>query len=468
MLKEFEFEFTAIDDSDPKTSLISMQKNIKDNLLLICNGEIYDILEKNVKKCGITNYENAFLYFAKFIANNLKNTKLEFIEEQNIIKLKPNPVITLFDEFYITYSMFLNNQILTILHTSFDSKFKSFKSPLPKRKLSINLCFSKKNKHLGNIDNKFIDILYIFNSQKDYETNKDSIKNGLIVPSVLTELVSNSDFILTLNYPSFRTYKSTVAFLPHSFHPFLVATRFFRSNDSYKQYIQNVYFRDLDYIFISSNLENEILKDNLNDSFDQLQKVVKAGYPSLDFNIANKKTSKNADIVLFAYSFLDDLLNHSDLEWILNDLKKRNLKVALRYHAYYKNHNMMQKLNKLKLKFNLLIDDMTNYDILNKTKVLVSDLSSISHTFSLTYLRKSVIFAPFGRYFNGGGYSVSWPDTSYQIECFTKESLVENIADLMQSSNEKSLEIYRDKSVYNLGHSSEFIANFILEKLKEK
>ncbi|EGK8172337.1 TPA: hypothetical protein RPW01_001199 [Campylobacter fetus subsp. venerealis] len=68
----------------------------------------------------------------------------------------------------------------------------------------------------------------------------------------------------------------------------------------------------------------------------------------------------------------------------------------------------------------------------------------------------------------GGGYSVSWPDTSYQIECFTKESLVENIADLMQSSNEKSLEIYRDKSVYNLGHSSEFIANFILEKLKEK
>ncbi|EGK8179680.1 TPA: hypothetical protein RPW14_001734 [Campylobacter fetus subsp. venerealis] len=45
---------------------------------------------------------------------------------------------------------------------------------------------------------------------------------------------------------------------------------------------------------------------------------------------------------------------------------------------------------------------------------------------------------------------------------------MENIADLMQSSNEKSLEIYRDKSVYNLGHSSEFIANFILEKLKEK
>ncbi|WP_158004961.1 hypothetical protein [Campylobacter fetus] len=29
MLKEFEFEFTAIDDSDPKTSLISMTKKYK-------------------------------------------------------------------------------------------------------------------------------------------------------------------------------------------------------------------------------------------------------------------------------------------------------------------------------------------------------------------------------------------------------------------------------------------------------
>ncbi|WP_158004803.1 hypothetical protein, partial [Campylobacter fetus] len=113
MLKEFEFEFIAIDDNDPKINLISMRKNIKDGLLLICNGEIYDTLEENVKKCGITNYENAFLYFAKFIASNLKNLKLEFIEEQNIIKLKPNPIITLFDEFYITYSMFLNSQILT-------------------------------------------------------------------------------------------------------------------------------------------------------------------------------------------------------------------------------------------------------------------------------------------------------------------------------------------------------------------
>lgn len=463
MLKDYKLEITKIDDSLQHTSLKAIKPKIKNtDTFLICNGEIYDILEQNVKNEGIENYQNAFLYFTNFIAQKLKTCKIKINLKNNLAQVQKNHIIELFDTFYVKFSMFLTEDMIATLKVAFLEAFKDFRTPLPKRNLAINLSFGNSDKFLNNLDQKIDteDILYIFNTKKHYYINKDRIKSALIAPSVLIELLSNSKVILTNTYPSFRINTSTVIFLPHCIYPFLSATKFFRTNESVKKYIENVYVRDLDYILISSAKELSLLKEILLSK--QLQKFIPIGYPSLDYNIAHKCENEDCNLLLFAYSFVQDLLDYEEFNSLLLELK--DYKIAIRYHNQYINSKVLNKLLTLQKKYNFIIDDSSNQKIYSRTGLLISDLSSVSHTFSLTYLKRSIIFTP-NKYFHSTTYKTNFINSEYQTWAFSKEELLEQIQ--IGMNQDSSLEIlkHRKENIYNLNNSADFIANFINKRL---
>ncbi|EAI4322755.1 hypothetical protein A0Y14_08075, partial [Campylobacter fetus] len=89
----------------------------------------------------------------------------------------------------------------------------------------------------------------------------------------------------------------------------------------------------------------------------------------------------------------------------------------------------------------------------------------------LTTLRKAILFMPSSS-LDKEIYGKTFFDKNLHLKATNFDEVLLNLKELEAKKDDlyeqEKIRSYRNNEVYNLGHSSEFIANFILEKLKEK
>lgn len=214
--------------------------------------------------------------------------------------------------------------------------------------------------------------------------------------------------------------------------------------------------------------------------------VVKSGYGLIDNMIAHYEKESvgenNPKVILIAPSWQEDNLLDLCIDEILTHLLGQGYFVILRPHPQYVRH-FEGKLNMIKEKyahckdFELQLDFSSNATVFN-ADILMTDWSGIAYEYSFTTLKPTLFIntpmkvmnpdyeeigvTPFDIVIrNQIGLSLE----TEQIE--TIDEVVKKLLNNDSYSKEKMREI-REKYLYNVSHSSEIEADYIIKRLIEK
>ena len=107
---------------------------------------------------------------------------------------------------------------------------------------------------------------------------------------------------------------------------------------------------------------------------------------------------------------------------------------------------------------------------MSKSFTYITNFSSTAHTYPLTTLRKSILYMP-KDYFDRKILGQSFFDENLHEKASNFDELLAVVKKLHALKDDKAsqekIAKYRAEQVFNLGHSSEFIADFILKHMKK-
>ncbi len=174
-------------------------------------------------------------------------------------------------------------------------------------------------------------------------------------------------------------------YLPHSVH------------SAHKAFKKNA-FDNYDIIFCAGDYHfNELRKlEEINKSKKKI--LPKTGYLYFDYLKRNIKINDNENFILIAPSWnynKKNFLNNDCFE-LIKSLIKNNYKVIFRPHSehYKRNKETLKKIrNEYKNNKNFIFDDSPeNINAMNKSKILITDISGISIEYMFSYRRPVIYF----------------------------------------------------------------------------
>ena len=203
-------------------------------------------------------------------------------------------------------------------------------------------------------------------------------------------------------------------------------------------------------------------------------KLIKCGYPQLDYAIKNYKFSdtnticyaptlryveydRKSNVNLFAG--LEILI----IEWLL---KNTTFNVMYRAHplAFSNNHPYYKNiLNRYKNETRFSFDSSMGYDCFNDISLMITDWSSTSRLFSYTTLRPCLFFMPYpmsDSELENGEYVFEY------LRANNLESLKRLIENVDYKKEARMYKQMRDDEVYNIGKSCDAILEVISDILK--
>ncbi len=326
---------------------------------------------------------------------------------------------------------------------------------------------------------KQVNIIFITSDKDDFLFFKEIltcyyIKNYFIL-RILFKMLSCKFLIMTLTDLGYHLEKSKFCnYYVYFFHAMA---------STHKIYSQTA-FRNYDIIFSNGEYQkNELILAEKKFNFPK-KEIINTGYFFLD-NIKKKANldSKINRNILFAPSWNYDeenLFNDYGLD-IISKLLSNNFKVTLRPHPeHYKRSN--QTIDKIKdLYFdnvNFLLDkNWSNLNSLEKAEILITDNSSIVFEFVLVFERP-VIFIDYKdkvHNTNIDKLTIKTIDDEFKenfgnVVNITNLEYLPNLCENMLIKNNLSTELIKSfskKHLSNLGNSSSFATNYLINKLNK-
>nr|MCR4834181.1 CDP-glycerol glycerophosphotransferase family protein [Butyrivibrio sp.] len=277
-------------------------------------------------------------------------------------------------------------------------------------------------------------------------------------------------------------------------------------------HIKRSYIRkDIEYIYIQHHVGsiNMILRKGAVDNFDtvlvsgkyqkneirkteevyglEAKNLVEYGYPLLDEMIAEYEHKTHIDdnnqkMILIAPSWHSQGIMFTCIDELLDGLKNSPYKVILRPHPQFVRHNR-QNLEVLSNKYkdyeNVDIQfDFTSNNPVLEADIVITDWSAIAYEYSFTTL-KPVLYIDVPMKVNNPSYKEVdvepidiWirDKTGARIDPEDAGKALDVIESLWASGDKYRDDILRIRSenIYNLGHSAEVAADYIIGVIKDK
>ncbi len=114
--------------------------------------------------------------------------------------------------------------------------------------------------------------------------------------------------------------------------------------------------------------------------------------------------------------------------------------------------------------------DRLSAEVMRECCCLVGDTSSLTYTFALTCLKPVILLFKDAEFLRNSYANISFYNPILHKIAHNAEEICKCVREIRnECAQERAQKIreYREKEVFNLGKSSEFIANFVLQLLKK-
>ena len=121
-------------------------------------------------------------------------------------------------------------------------------------------------------------------------------------------------------------------------------------------------------------------------------------------------------------------------------------------------------------KFPWFIYDTTSKleaQIMRECCCVIGDYSSLVYTFPLTTLKPAILLCQDKSILENNYLGIKFYNSILHKSAFSGKECLKKVQEILTEDREvraNQIREYREKEVFNLGNSSEFIANFVLEK----
>ncbi|ABK82546.1 hypothetical protein Q4Y15_001533 [Campylobacter fetus] len=454
ILTIFDIKHNFIDDNVKHHKLSDFKLDTNDEILIsISDG--YTNLKSKVDNLNIKN-QNGVLYCANLISQ-FKNTSANEIMKKNC------KVINAIDAFYNKFSLHYKeiwNKIISDTKRELGKRLNGFyKQHMPKNIWGgVYLISFAQNKHLYKIpyllENKLINknIVYIYPYKEKFEGRNIEIA----VPYRLFEFIDFLPNVLTL-FAGIKANKNSIYFCVEHIYAAPFVFGMYSDEAFYKKYYKE---QNLNYIF-SSCKKNFMVENALKADYE----VIQAGYPSLDKNLDEYSDNEILKEWILVAPRIDDFLTPARND-LISKLLDLGYKVIYRPHPNEEYDSLPKPNNK-----NFILDINENIiKSFNISFTIITNHSSLAHTYPLTTLRKAILFMP-EENFTKGINNKTFFDENLHLKATNFDEIILYLENMKNDKNylqeKEKIKDYRQNEVYNLGNSSEFIAEFILNHSKE-
>lgn len=484
-IKAIEF----IDDGSHLTSLENCQNPIKKNgelWIIHQDKSVYDKLVLNAKNLDIEFFNGIQkceeLLFACFGKINKEESYKEKGESFYLLNYMAYFIL----HFFI--SLRQDGVFLQEFFALVRKKEKSFKKQLKIKQDTIGIQRTSfgSNKHLGEIANKLeeknIKIAYIYGEEDLYLKEREFYKDKCIFfplqSSYFGCFLNLFKFYVTCLMPHTTPEGGTkYIYVPHAFiDPIATLAQRKRPLDAF-------YFKRKmginGYRIISSLSNFKIYKEGFKGSGYE-EELVCGGYPSLDLNIKEYQdygvnSSGGGGDILIAINKKENL---AIIDSFLEGFQER---ISLKHKVYFRPYpGNIAKQENLKIieKYQnqpWFIYDKTqklSAEVMHRCCVLIGDHSSLVYTFALTCLKPVILL--FKEVLENEFAGVRFVNPLLHKMASNKEEMFQKLEEIFNEDlkqkkiRQEAIQKYREKEVFHLGKSSEFIANFIARKCEEK
>lgn len=341
------------------------------------------------------------------------------------------------------------------------------------------------NKHMGDIvscleSNREINVFYFCYSQEILDSLPQPLRDKTVVfrehCTYMGTLMHVFKYYMTTSIPmQSPNWSSKKIYVPHAYIDPIAALI------QRKRPLDDFWFKRRvginGYRVVSSQSNYKIYKDE----FEKLGyegELVCGGYPSLDVSIDKyKKLSLDGKVdnnILIAVNTLDNVkMMEKFLMQIQNSLYLLSgVKIIFRPYPGHIGHDVVNKFREKFLKYDWFVyDDSSQLSAENMRNscVLIGDYSSLVWTFPLTTLKPAILVFKDKKNLENSYNGVRFFNPLLHFAASNPDEIFNCIKKARHNTKERAQKIleYRQNEVFNLGKSGEFIANFIIEKLKE-
>ena len=404
---------------------------------------------------------------------------------------------------YVNYAE-LEESIKELKEVEKSSKVHQTKEQKIKEKQDYKRFFSVVNKHLvfyseSNgfykyykgiieylLENTNITIHYITSDYNDkiFELEKENkqIKAYYIAEKKLITLMMKMEAdIVVMTMPDLDNYHIKRSYLKKDIEYIFIP----HSMDSLNMTMREKSMNNFDTIYVTDIYQREEMEKTIKYYDLKNKKIVNWGYSLLDEMIDNYKNIKNDNkkkTILIAPSWQKDNIVDLCLDELLTELKGHDYKVIVRPHPQHVRH-ARERFENLKNQYKdddsiEIQTDFSSNDTVFKADLLISDWSGIANEYAYT-TKKPVLFIDTPMKIMNSIYDKIndnpiniWSRTIIgeaikPDEIKGSSKLVEK---MLKNKNKYSKQINEliDKSVYNLGNSSEKGAEYIIDSLEKK
>lgn len=336
------------------------------------------------------------------------------------------------------------------------------------------------------------------------------LKNTNIVIHYITSDYNDNIFNMEKEYPNIKAYyieeKKLITLMMKMDADVVVMTM----PDLQNYHIKRSYVRkDIEYVYVPHGMDslNLTMRTGSMDHFDTVfvtgkhqkeeciktneyyklkdRKIVEWGYTLLDDMIENYKKSKETNkekSILIAPSWQKDNIVDSCLNEILDTLKGKDYKVIVRPHPQHVRH-MKEKFEQMKKDYandkniEIQTDFSSNSTVFN-ADLMITDWSGIAYEYAFT-TKKPVVFIdtpmkimnPEYKNIKVEPFNIWARDEIGKVVKLNEIDNLDKVVQEMlksQSKYNKKISKLVDDSVYNLGHSGEVGAKYIIDAIQEK
>ena len=316
----------------------------------------------------------------------------------------------------------------------------------------------------------------IFNLEKE---NKQ-IKAYYIEEKKLITLMMKMDAdVVVMTMPDLQNYHIKRSYIKKDIEYIFIQ----HGMDSINLTLRNKSLNNYDTIYVVDKYQKEEMDEIIKLYHLKNKRIIKWGYSLLDEMLENYKPieNKSKKTILIAPSWQKDNIVDLCLDELLNELKNNDYDIIVRPHPQHVRH-MRKKKKKMKEMYkntNITIQtDFSSNDTVYNADLIITDWSSIAQEYAYT-TKKPVIFIDTPMKIMNFEYKKIKIEPiniwiRNEIGVIVKLNELNNINkiinEMIKNKDKYSKKITKlvDSSIYNLNHSSEIGANYIIETLQNK
>lgn len=477
-----------VDDREIKTSLAYLQEEIKHNGELWIFHQDTKLFDRLCQNAAHIPYRNGIQYLQKIL--------YKIILKINLIEIEKNERNNTF--VLLNYSCYF----LLCFWSALD-KNSAFVQLLKQLSRQIGIFFSvyfniecntigiaysgfSSGKHLGEIGKilkeRGYKVVYVVDNKNLDNLPANIRQNAIYCPaqgSYIGMLLNIFQLYITHLEPhTTPNWGSKVVYVPHAYiDPIAALIQRRRPLDDFwfskKMGING-------YRVVSSLSNYKIFKDKFEECGYQ-DELVCGGYPSLDnYIVGYERTSREVECggggdILIAINETNNIqIIYELLRKIQDKIQqyKSDFKVIFRPHPSLFKSVMYEMIHREFCDKEWFIYDTSSrlsVEVMYSSLCLIGDYSSLVYTYSLCTLKPTILIAP-KESLQNTYKGISFYNPILHICAQTAQDIYKALECINQENKQeraKRIKEYREKEVFNLGHSSEFIADFIENKLRE-